>query len=266
MYSISATAISSGTPLHAGCTYPMQVAVSSPAALWDWLDELAVPRFPAAGECRAVRVRDASSPDPPASILDKENVRLRGLREATSRVTSVVVAEVMREELNSLRHRLLINQGSHAGAFGPTWSTLAACSVKSSGGPWTAEAILITDPEHAIPVEVNRNGLRTIAVGDGDRDLNCLACHTSPPIRTSRRATSWSRPASAACSRGLSGRHRDQGRPGCSRRCAAFRPACTTLTRDREVMLIWTDDPPRCGRGRTATGADAHGSKSAPRP
>jgi len=35
-------------------------------------------------------------------------------------------------------------------------------------GPWSAEVILVTDPEHAIPVEVTRNSLRSIAVGSGN--------------------------------------------------------------------------------------------------
>ena len=37
-------------------------------------------------------------------------------------------------------------------------------------GPVTATVILITDPSHALPVEVNRNGLRTIALGSGHLD------------------------------------------------------------------------------------------------
>jgi rod shape-determining protein MreC len=35
-------------------------------------------------------------------------------------------------------------------------------------GRYSAEAILISDAEHAIPVQINRNGLRTIAVGTGE--------------------------------------------------------------------------------------------------
>jgi rod shape-determining protein MreC len=35
-------------------------------------------------------------------------------------------------------------------------------------GPWSAEVILVTDPEHAIPVEITRNSLRSIAVGSGN--------------------------------------------------------------------------------------------------
>jgi rod shape-determining protein MreC len=37
-------------------------------------------------------------------------------------------------------------------------------------GPFTTEALLITDADHAVPVAVNRNGVRTIAVGTGDSD------------------------------------------------------------------------------------------------
>jgi rod shape-determining protein MreC len=34
-------------------------------------------------------------------------------------------------------------------------------------GPVSAEVIMISDPEHAIPVQINRTGVRTIAVGQG---------------------------------------------------------------------------------------------------
>jgi rod shape-determining protein MreC len=40
--------------------------------------------------------------------------------------------------------------------------------------PHTAEAILISDAEHAIPVQSNRSGVRTIAVGTGDPDTLSL--------------------------------------------------------------------------------------------
>jgi rod shape-determining protein MreC len=35
---------------------------------------------------------------------------------------------------------------------------------------YSSEAILITDPDHAVPVEVVRNGMRSIAVGTGRLD------------------------------------------------------------------------------------------------
>jgi rod shape-determining protein MreC len=41
-------------------------------------------------------------------------------------------------------------------------------------GPLSAEIILITDPEHAIPVQVNRTGARSIALGTGRSGLLSL--------------------------------------------------------------------------------------------
>jgi rod shape-determining protein MreC len=43
-------------------------------------------------------------------------------------------------------------------------------------GPWSSEVILITDPEHAMPVQVTRTGLRTIAVGSGNA-ANCCCTY-----------------------------------------------------------------------------------------
>ena len=37
-------------------------------------------------------------------------------------------------------------------------------------GPWSTEVILVTDPEHAVPVEIARTGVHTIAVGTGYAD------------------------------------------------------------------------------------------------
>jgi rod shape-determining protein MreC len=39
-----------------------------------------------------------------------------------------------------------------------------------STGVTTSQAILISDPDHALPVIVNRNGLRTVAFGTGEYD------------------------------------------------------------------------------------------------
>ena len=41
-------------------------------------------------------------------------------------------------------------------------------------GPYSAEIILISDPEHAIPVQVNRTGARSIALGTGRSGLLSL--------------------------------------------------------------------------------------------
>ncbi|HZC76806.1 MAG TPA: rod shape-determining protein MreC [Ktedonobacterales bacterium] len=102
--------------------------------------------------------------------LEQENRRLRAARESTSRVVQrTLVAEIVRVDLDPFRQRVLVNKGSLAGAF------RGQAALDANGifgqvtrvGPLSAEVILISDPEHAIPVQVNRTGARTIALGTG---------------------------------------------------------------------------------------------------
>jgi rod shape-determining protein MreC len=128
--------------------YPVQLAVSSPAAAWSWLRE-------------SFRARAA---------LEAENAHLRE-RDALPPVAERwLAAEIVSIQQSSLRQKLLINRGAANGVF------VAQAVLDDKGligqtthvGPWSAEVILITDPEHAVPVRVERTGLRTIAVGAGD--------------------------------------------------------------------------------------------------
>ena len=78
-------------------------------------------------------------------------------------------AEILSVELDPYRQRLL-NRGLVDGVY------VGQALIDSQGvvgqvvrvGPLTSEALLITDADSAVPVTVNRNGLRTIAVGTGD--------------------------------------------------------------------------------------------------
>jgi rod shape-determining protein MreC len=105
--------------------------------------------------------------------LEEENRRLRGARESSSRVVQrSVVAEIMKVDLDPFRQRVLVNKGSRDGVYA------GQAALDASGifgqvtrvGPVSAEIIMISDPEHAIPVTVNRTGVRTIAVGTGRPD------------------------------------------------------------------------------------------------
>src|SRR6185312_12750453 len=103
--------------------------------------------------------------------LQKENAELRGLKEALPAVADRwEVAEVINVDLNSLRQRVLLNRGTSNGVFKgqAVMDEKGLLGQTLHVGPWSAEVILITDPEHAVPVQIERNGLRTIAVGAGD--------------------------------------------------------------------------------------------------
>jgi len=103
--------------------------------------------------------------------LAHENGELRGLREALPQVADRwLPAEIINIQLSSLRQRLLINRGVSNGVFKgqAVLDDRGLIGQTTHVGPWSAEVILITDPEHAVPVRVDRTGLRTIAVGGGD--------------------------------------------------------------------------------------------------
>ncbi len=103
--------------------------------------------------------------------LARENGELRGLREALPSVAERwLPAEIVSIQLTGLRQRMVLNRGAANGVF-KGQAVLDAKGLIGQTihvGPWSAEVILITDPEHAVPVRVGRTGLRTIAVGAGD--------------------------------------------------------------------------------------------------
>lgn len=110
------------------------------------------------------------------AALEKENIRLRSLLDSSFKLgEQVLVAELIAVNLAPYEHIVVVNKGSQFGVH-------MGQSVLDDDGivgqvsrvlPLSAEIILITDPNHAIPVQVNRNGLRTIAIGSGQ--LNKLS-------------------------------------------------------------------------------------------
>jgi rod shape-determining protein MreC len=155
-----------------GAAYPLQLAVNSPSAAWTWTTQIFESREKLQAENAALRreKRELELRSMRYAALARENAQLRGLADALPPVTERwLAAEVVSVELNSLRQRLLINRGTRNGVFrGQSVLTDAGLLGQTTRvGPWSAEIILVTDPEHAVPVQIERTGLRTIAVGAG---------------------------------------------------------------------------------------------------
>jgi rod shape-determining protein MreC len=153
--------------------YPLQLAVSSPSAAWSWMKESTQTREALREENKRLRTRENELALRALNYegLARENAQLRGLKDALPPIADRwLVAEIVNVELTTLRQRLLINRGTTNGVFA------GQAVLDDSGllgqtmhiGPWSAEVILVTDPEHAVPVQIERTGLRTIAVGAGN--------------------------------------------------------------------------------------------------
>ena len=80
-----------------------------------------------------------------------------------------LVGEVISVEVSTLRQRLLINRGGNSGVYKaqPVITGDGVLGQVYRIGPFSSEIILITDAEHALPVQVLRSGVRTIALGTG---------------------------------------------------------------------------------------------------
>lgn len=104
--------------------------------------------------------------------LEAENRRLNELLKASSIVNEVTVrAQLLGESPDPFSKRLLINKGSNEGVHigQPVLDAYGLMGQVVEVEPLTSWVLLITDPLHATPVQVNRNGVRAIAAGTPDR-------------------------------------------------------------------------------------------------
>lgn len=224
--------------------YPIQLAVNSPSAAWNWLRTT----FQERAELQAINAdllrsnRELSLRAQRYDALERENAQLRGLRAALPPVAEkYMMAEVISTELSVLRQRLVINRGSQNGVFkGQAVLALGGLVGQTIRvGPWSSEIILITDPEHAVPVQDQRNGLRTIAVGAGSSTSIGLPyipanADVKPGDLLVTSGLGGVFPAGYPVARVLEIR-RDVVQPLAQIRAVPL----AQIERDREVMLVW---------------------------
>jgi|TARA_B110000879_G_scaffold210935_1_gene302194 rod shape-determining protein MreC len=108
------------------------------------------------------------------SDLAAENLRLRRLLNATELLMdSVLVTEVIGVSANPQRHTLSIDRGSDDGVFvgQPLLDAEGLMGQIITVHNNHSTALLITDSSHALPVQVLRNGVRSIAEGLSDYNL-----------------------------------------------------------------------------------------------
>ncbi len=155
--------------------HPLRIVVDAPVAIWHRLGETSASRNELRMEnsrLKAERLLTHARLQR-YSALEAENARLRAMLEARSRVKDEIrVAGIMSVSANPFRHDLVIDKGQNDGVYDGQAMVDAEGVVGQviETGLFSAQAVLISDPDHALPVEINRNGLRTIAVGTGEFD------------------------------------------------------------------------------------------------
>jgi rod shape-determining protein MreC len=152
---------------------PIYAVVQTPYQLWSWLTG----SFADRGSLRAENARLTEQLRVTRTqllrfeALNEENRRLREIREASKGVSErTLIAEIINVSVQPFRHMVVINKGADDGVFRgqPVLDAFGVVGQVMQVGKSTATLILITDTEHAVPVQVNRNGIRSIAMGTGE--------------------------------------------------------------------------------------------------
>lgn len=179
--------------------------------------------------------------------LEKENIRLRALLENSFKLgEQLLIAELLSINTEPYENIVVVNKGTRFGVH-PQQPVLDANGVVGQvfrAMPFSSEIMLITDPNHAIPVQVNRNGLLTIAVGSGQLNrLNLPFLPNNADIR----------PGDLLITSGLGGTF-PSGYPVAV--VDDFTPMSNKpfvnitatpkamLDRNRELLIVWSDSAP----------------------
>jgi rod shape-determining protein MreC len=177
--------------------------------------------------------------------LERENIRLRALLENSFKLgEQVLVAELLSVNIAPpYENIVVVNKGARFGVH-PQQAVVDANGVVGQvfrALPHSSEIMLITDPNHAIPVQVNRNGLLTIAVGSGELNrLNFPYLAENADIR----------PGDLLITSGLGGTFPqgypvatvDKFTPPASKQITATPKA--SLDKNRELMIVWSTQKP----------------------
>jgi rod shape-determining protein MreC len=249
--------------------YPLELALSSPSAAWRFTREIFEERAALQVENRALRDenRKLQLLAMQRARLERDNAELRALATgATDVVEQWLHADVIGSETTSLKQRLTVDRGAVNGVFEGQAVIAGAGLIGQSFrvGPWSTEIILLSDPEHAVPVQLTRTGVRTLALGSGETSLLSLPYL---PLQTDVRA------GDQLITSGLGGVfpagipvaeitevRRDGNSPLAQVRARTY----AALDRDRIVSFIWprTAHPAAGGKPRAEQGGDPDARKS----
>jgi rod shape-determining protein MreC len=168
--------------------YPVEFIVNLPFQIKDWVSNLFISKETLSNENNKLKeeLLLIKTRLQQYEIIEAENHRLRSLLESSFRLKNkVLIAELVAVQLDSFRKKIVINKGENDGGYlgQPVLDATGIIGQITQINPFSSTVLLITDPNHALPVQINRNGLRAIAVGSGENNALLLQ-HLPRPLIT----------------------------------------------------------------------------------
>lgn len=156
--------------------YPLRYTISLPSQFFSWTDESLSSHEFLLDENRKLQEQQlrAQVSLQKLSVLEKENERLRKMLSARPKLGELVlVAEILSIDLDPFKQQVILNKGNAKDVYigQPIIDAWGVMGQITHIGKRSSTALLISDPSHAIPVQVNRSGLRSTAFGTGNSQL-----------------------------------------------------------------------------------------------
>lgn len=157
--------------------YPFQYLVNFPSNVGDWASDSFTSRKTLKDDNATLRTQHLilTTQLQRLNFIESENIRLRNLLSSSKRVGErILIAELLSVDMDPYKQQVTINKGSASGD--DIYSGQPFVDAKGVMGklihiaPFSSTALLITDPGHSLPIQVNRNGLRAIAKGTGSQN------------------------------------------------------------------------------------------------
>ena len=105
--------------------------------------------------------------------LTAENVRLRELLSAaTQNDMPFITAELLSLDPDPFAHQMVVDRGRRNGVYvgQPVMDASGLVGQVTAVSAYSSRVLMVADASHALPVQVNRNGLRFILQGSGRYD------------------------------------------------------------------------------------------------
>ena len=120
-------------------------------------------------QLREQKVRSAQQLQQAGQLM-AENAHLRHLLDASQRVQlKTMMSEILYDARDPFSRKVIIDRGARNGLLAgqPVIDEVGVVGQVTRTYPFTAEVTLLTDKDHAIPVQVLRSGVRGVAYGRG---------------------------------------------------------------------------------------------------
>ena len=168
--------------------YPVQMAAVVPRDALSRMSNYFVSTSTLERENAQLKRQQTSNADvlQQSAQLNAENIQLRAMLEVRARLpVKSVLGEIIYDARDPFTRKVILNKGSvHNVALSqPVIDDLGVVGQVTRVFPLTSEVTLLTDKNQAIPVQILRNGLRSVVYGRGQSSYLDMRMTTNADVK-----------------------------------------------------------------------------------